>query len=187
MKAKKVIACCASIVIGMAMSFTTHALPDNLWTSVPLTTAAQRHAGLAGGEGMQMIFGIAYAAANPNIVYMVSDTSQVWKSTDGGSTWQMKHKGFHANGGISLAVDPINENVVFVAGSNAEPYCDMSSPADGIYRTLDGGDSWSLMKPTPYFRGKEGTHFAFDKSSSKEQQNHCDICRYSYGGHIKIG
>jgi len=170
MKAKKVIACCASIVIGMAMSFPTHALPDNLWTSVPLTTPAQRHAGLAGGEGMQMIFGIAYAAANPNIVYMVSDTSQVWKSTDGGSTWQMKHKGFHANGGISLAVDPINENVVFVAGSNAEPYCDMSSPADGIYRTLDGGDSWSLMKPTPYFRGKEGAHFAFDKSSSRNNR-----------------
>ncbi|MBM2832849.1 MAG: hypothetical protein HW406_10 [Candidatus Brocadiaceae bacterium] len=122
-----------------------------------------------GGEGMQMVFGIAYATSNPNIVYMVSDTSQVWKSTDGGTTWQMKHKGFQANGGISIAVDPVNENVVFVAGSNAETYY-VVSPADGIYRTLDGGENWSLVKQTPYFRGKEGTHFAFDKSSPKDNR-----------------
>lgn len=141
----------------------------NTWTSVPLTSTRQDRQGFIGGEGMQMVFGLAYAPSNPDIVYMVSDTSQVWKSTDGGHTWQMKHKGFVANGGISIAVDPANENIIFVSGSNAESYY-TTSPADGIYRTLDGGENWTLVKPTPYFRDKEGSHFAFDPGSSVDKQ-----------------
>jgi photosystem II stability/assembly factor-like uncharacterized protein len=81
----------------------------------------------------------------------------------------MKHNGILSNGGISIAVDPKNENIVFVAGSNAEPYHSISL-ADGIYRTLDGGENWKLVKQTPYFRGKEGIHFAFDQNSSTGKQ-----------------
>ncbi|MBI5043430.1 MAG: hypothetical protein HZC10_06310 [Nitrospirae bacterium] len=63
----------------------------------------------------------------------------------------------------------MNENIIFVAGSHAEKR-DNISPADGIYRTLDGGENWTLVKQTPYLRGKEGIHFAFDKGSSNENQ-----------------
>jgi len=78
--------------------------PDNLhinteipplyknWKSVPLRTQAQKDAGLSGGEGMQMVHSISYAPSNPEIVYFVSDTSQVWKSTDSGNSWQYKRK-----------------------------------------------------------------------------------------------
>lgn len=151
------------ILALILLLFDTNAFPNNdSWTPIPLTSAKQKQEGLKGGEGMQMVFGIAYAPSNPNVVYIVSDTSQAWKSADGGNTWQMRHKGFMANGGISIAVDPLNENIAFVAGSHAEKHGNIS-PADGIYRTLDGGENWTLVKQTPYFRGKEGVHFAFDK------------------------
>ncbi|MDY6953601.1 MAG: hypothetical protein SWE60_18990, partial [Thermodesulfobacteriota bacterium] len=76
------------------------------WEAVPLCTAAQERLGLAGGEGMQMVWGIAFAPSSPNVVYLVSDTSQVWRSDNSGQTWAMKHRGFLANGGVSLVVAP---------------------------------------------------------------------------------
>lgn len=136
------------------------------WERVPLRSQAQRNAGLFGGEGMQMVHSISYAPSNPDIVYFASDTSQVWKSVNGGKSWQSKRNGFRAKGGVSLVVDPLNENVVFVSGSRHKAdEAPVSSPVDGIYRTLDGGDSWQLVKQTDYYRGKEGQHFVFDSKS----------------------
>lgn len=136
------------------------------WEQVPLRSYAQKEKGAFGGEGMQMIFGIAYAYSNPETVYLVSDTSQVWKSTDGGSSWKMKHKGFFSNGGIAIAVDPVNEDIVFAAGSAHR--LAHSSHADGIYRSTDGGENWELVKSTAFFRGREGEHFAFNPGSNDD-------------------
>jgi len=87
-----------------------------------------------------------------------------------------KGRGFESLGGMSLVVDPLNENVVFVSGSRHKVGADLSSPVDGIYRTLDGGNSWQLVKQTAYFRGKEGQHFVFDpKSFDKKQNRHLTV------------
>jgi len=51
---------------------------------MPLRTPEQKSAGLPGGEGMQQIYDLAYSPSNPSIVYLGVDTSQVWKSIDGG-------------------------------------------------------------------------------------------------------
>jgi len=135
------------------------------WEAVPLRTAVQQSLGLSGGEGMQMVWGIRFAPSKANVVYLVSDTSQVWKSEDGGHTWAMKHKGFLANGGLSLVVAPHDEELVFVAGS-----VHVSGPsdpvADGIYRSKDGGDSWELVRQTAFCRlgdDKGGANFVIDQ------------------------
>ena len=128
----------------------------------PCEHKPQKNAGMIGGEGMQMVWGLSYAPSNPAIVYLVKDNAQTWKSEDGGKTWEMKHKGFMAKGGISLTVNPNNENTVFVAGCNQKGNND--SIAVGIYRTTNGGDSWELVYKTPFYRledKKGGTHFAF--------------------------
>lgn len=167
---------CKVLICLMAMAmFNGVALPDPntpdggaintaaYWTQVPLRSQGQYETGLTGGEGMQLITGITYAASNQKVVYLVSDTSQVWKSEDGGNSWQRKHKGFLSNGGLSIIVHPTNENIAFVAGSVMEP--DVSDEdADGIYRTLDGGESWQLVRQTPFTNldsEKGGVHFAF--------------------------
>ncbi len=139
-----------------------------IWERVPLRSLRQKNSGIFGGEGMQMVHSISYAPSNPDIAYFVSDTSQVWKSVDGGNSWRSKRNGFRANGGVSLVVDPGNENVVFVSGSRHKADGSLtSSPADGIYRSVDGGETWELVKQTDYYRGKEGQHFAFDLNSFK--------------------
>jgi len=140
------------------------AATQNEWQQVLIRTAAQKTAGLSGGSGGQMIFGITYAPSNSNIVFFVTDTSQVWKSTDGGNAWRMKHKGFGPNGGASVAVDPNNENNILVAGNTMSSATAPSDAAKGIYRTTNGGDNWSLVKSVSFVRpdsDKTGVLFAY--------------------------
>lgn len=132
---------------------------------------------------MQMIQSIAYAPSNPQIVYLVSDVSQVWKSIDGGKTWRMKHRGFSANGGLSVAVDPLNENIAFVAGSIGWPASRYKStdPLCGIFRTIDGGNNWNLVKKASYFKRDDGDnggkYFAFVTMDHEKSQ-----CKTLYAG-----
>lgn len=141
-----------------------------IWNLMPLKSENMLQSGRFGGEAMQMIHGYSFSPSNRNILYFVNDTGGVFKSADGGDHWESKRNGFKPNGGISIGVDPRNENVVFVTAS-LHTNNSLTSPVDGIYRSLDGGDSWSLVKPTPYYRNKEGQHFAFDPTSFKDNRH----------------
>ena len=137
---------------------------SNQWQQVAKRTQAQKTAGLAGGEGMQMIFSITYAPSDPSIVYFVTDTQGVWKSTDGGTSWQRKSGEYPTSGGISIVVDPTNENIVYTAGSvHSFNDTDTSVTVEGIIRTADGGDTWTLVKPAHFHRsaGFGGNHIDF--------------------------
>jgi photosystem II stability/assembly factor-like uncharacterized protein len=166
---KKILTTCLKVLstLLLVISLTFGLIYGAEWESVPIRSISQKNAGLLGGEGMQMIQSIAYAPTNPQVLYLVSDTSQVWKSIDGGKVWKMKHNGFYANGGLSVVVDPLNENIVFVAGSIGYPSNrdKFSDPLCGIFRTTDGGANWKLVKKTSYFKrdagDNGGKYFAF--------------------------
>ncbi len=129
---------------------------EEVWRQVPLRSETQARRGLLGGEGMQMVQSIAYAPSNPERAYLSSNTSQVWESKDGGKTWSMNHQGFYANGGLSVAVDPLNEDIVFVAGTIGYPIerYQPTDPLCGIFRKT--GETWKLMKKTLYFSRETG-------------------------------
>lgn len=94
---------------------------------------------------------VVVAPSNPEVLYVASGEGLqrpdlsigdgIYKSTDGGKSWQ--HLGLQDGQQIgSLAIDPKNENRVFAAvlghpyGPNAER---------GIYRTTDGGKTWEKV------------------------------------------
>ena len=65
----------------------------------------------------------------------------IYKSTDGGTTWQ--HMGLERTGRIGrIIVDPHDPNTVFVAalGHGYGP-----QPERGVYRTTDGGKTWQRV------------------------------------------
>ncbi|MCB0371786.1 MAG: glycosyl hydrolase [Muricauda sp.] len=92
---------------------------------------------------------IAVSESNPNIVVagmgehpargvMTSMGDGVYKSTDAGKTW--KHIGLDETRHISdVIIDPTNPNILFVAAQGAQYG---SSSERGVYRSLDGGQTW---------------------------------------------
>jgi photosystem II stability/assembly factor-like uncharacterized protein len=77
----------------------------------------------------------------PNIFRSSMAGCGVYKSNDGGETWE--HKGLAATHTISrIVVHPTNPDVVYVAASGHE-WTD--NPERGVYRTTDGGENWELV------------------------------------------
>jgi photosystem II stability/assembly factor-like uncharacterized protein len=94
---------------------------------------------------------IAVADANPEIVYVgtgtadprgnVSNGDGMYKSIDGGKTWQ--HIGLEKAGLIGrIRIHPQNPNLVYVA---AVGNCFGPNKERGVYRTKDGGQTWDQV------------------------------------------
>jgi hypothetical protein len=112
---------------------------------------------------------VAIDPANPNVLFASSwermrgpyflksggPGSALWKSTDGGETWnEVKGGGFPATtkGRIGLAIAPSNGQVVYAlveADSNPNPRGKPGTAvrpqqlASGLYRSADGGTTWT--------------------------------------------
>ena len=94
---------------------------------------------------------LAVAPSNPDIIYVgsgeglqrpdLSTGDGIYKSTDGGKTWRNTGlRDAQQIGGI--AIDPQNPNRVFVAALG-HPYG--PNTERGVYRTLDGGQTWQRV------------------------------------------
>ena len=72
----------------------------------------------------------------------ISPGGGIFKSTDGGVTWELK--GLVQTQVIGrIRVHPTNPDIVYVA---ALGHVWDSNPERGLYRTQDGGESWELVK-----------------------------------------
>ncbi|MFC2158549.1 hypothetical protein ACFLT9_12000, partial [Acidobacteriota bacterium] len=93
---------------------------------------------------------IALAPSNPNVIWLGSGESLkkarnftnpgtgVFRSNDGGRTW--KNMGLPDSYHIGeVAVHPTNPDIVFVA---VQGHFWSSNPNRGLYRTIDGGETW---------------------------------------------
>ena len=101
---------------------------------------------------------------DPNIVY-VAATGHTWgytgdrglfKTTDGGKTWQKLTNGLPDDGktgAIDIVVDPKDPNVMYVSfwqRLRQPSRIDSGGPNGGIFKTIDGGKSWrKLTKGLP--------------------------------------
>ncbi len=99
--------------------------------------------------GVSSIGAVEVAPSNASIVYVgtgdmvtggtINEGNGVYKSTDAGKTWT--HVGLDASKQIpSMVVDPRNANIVLVA---AQGDVHAKSDARGVFRTTDGGATWT--------------------------------------------
>jgi xyloglucan-specific exo-beta-1,4-glucanase len=82
-------------------------------------------------------YNIKIARSNPDVLYALCTTGVLQKSTDAGHTWTvMPSSGVYLYGYYDdvLAVSPVDDKIVFVAGFDIE-------------KSTDGGTTWSSVNP----------------------------------------
>ncbi len=84
---------------------------------------------------------IAIHPNSPETIYLGAASGGVWKSVDNGGSWEYKFDGVNLISIGDLALDPNNENIIY-AGTGEANASSYSFMGDGIYKSLDGGDSW---------------------------------------------
>ena len=86
----------------------------------------------------------AGSVARPNEYWMGTTGGGVFKTTDGGLTWQPMSDRFFGGTIGAIAVDPRNPDVVWVAGGET---CIRGNTAhgDGLWKTSDGGRTWTFL------------------------------------------
>jgi len=98
----------------------------------------------------------ARASENPDIVYVAAlghifgpnDQRGVFRSKDGGKTWDKILSRGNKAGAIDLIIDPSNANVLYAGFWEVyrKPWTlESGGPGGGIFKSTDGGDTWTEL------------------------------------------
>jgi photosystem II stability/assembly factor-like uncharacterized protein len=93
---------------------------------------------------------------DPTTYFLASASGGVWKSTDGGGSWKSVFDEQPVSSIGSLAIAPSNPNVVYVGSGEANIRGNVAE-GNGIYKTSDGGKTWTHVWKQ---RGQIGTMVA---------------------------
>ena len=82
----------------------------------------------------------------------------IYKTTDGGETWERKLFSNEFSGGVDMKMDPNNHRIIYAAlwDQDREPWGSRSGgPGSGIYKSVDAGETWEkLTNGLPDYLGK---------------------------------
>ena len=97
---------------------------------------------------------------NPDLVYVAAlghafgpnDQRGVFRSTDGGREWEQILFRSEKAGAIDLSMDPNNPRIIYAAvweGLCTPWSLTSGGPDSGLYKTTDGGDTWTELTRNP--------------------------------------
>ncbi|MGH2496251.1 MAG: VPS10 domain-containing protein [Ktedonobacteraceae bacterium] len=91
------------------------------------------------------VVAVAGDAQHSQIFYFGSTGGGIWKTTDGGILWENVSDGYFKRASIgALAVAESDPNVIYV-GMGETTIRSNVSHGDGVYRSTDGGKSWTHL------------------------------------------
>lgn len=110
-----------------------------------------------GLENSERIARIIIHPENPDVLYVAvlgalwgdSEDRGVYKTSDGGTTWNKLLYNSPSTGCSDLVMDPNNSEVLYAAmwDFRREPdFFRSGGPGSGIYKTINGGESWEEVK-----------------------------------------
>ena len=109
-----------------------------------------------GLEDTRQIPRIRVHPKNPDLVYVAAlghvwgpnDQRGVFRSKDGGKTWEKILNRGNKAGAIDLIIDPTNANILYAGFWEVyrKPWTlESGGPGSGIFKSTDGGDTWTEL------------------------------------------
>ncbi|MFK7774697.1 MAG: WD40/YVTN/BNR-like repeat-containing protein [Saprospiraceae bacterium] len=87
---------------------------------------------------------VAGIANNPNLYYIGTAGGGVWKTKDGGNTWNCISDGYFGGSIGAVAVAESDPNVIYV-GEGEQTVRGNVSSGKGLWRSTDAGDTWKSI------------------------------------------
>ena len=78
----------------------------------------------------------------PNLFYFGATGGGVWKTTDGGRSWESMSDGFFGGSVGAITVSKSDPNVIYVGGGEKTVRGNVSS-GYGIWKSVDAGKTWT--------------------------------------------
>ncbi|HPF00028.1 MAG TPA: T9SS type A sorting domain-containing protein [Bacteroidales bacterium] len=82
---------------------------------------------------------VAQHPTNPDIIYIASPSGGIWKTTDGGITWNTTYDQMTRLGTSCIAIHPLNPDTVFIGTGDKDSW---DTEAFGIQKSHNGGLTW---------------------------------------------
>jgi len=91
------------------------------------------------------VVAVAGVPSQPNVYYFGGTGGGVWKTTNGGASWQPVSDGQLNTGSVgAFAVADSNPNIVYV-GMGEQAIRGNASHGDGVYKSTDAGKTWKHL------------------------------------------
>jgi photosystem II stability/assembly factor-like uncharacterized protein len=119
-----------------------------------------QHMGLASSTGQQMVGRVRIDPNDCNRVYVAvlgdpygpNEERGVYRTTDGGTTWEQVLSRGNQAGAVDLVIDPSNPRTLYAGFWQVyrkEWKLDSGGPGSGLWKSTDGGDSWTELTRNP--------------------------------------
>jgi len=114
-------------------------------------------------EGVGRTSCISFHPTNPEIMLLGTPAGGLWKTTNGGETWEVKTDDLPTLGISAVAFDPINPSIVY-AGTGDRDAGD--APGMGVIKSTDGGETWFFSNAGIDTRTVGAMHICDDATGS---------------------
>ena len=89
---------------------------------------------------------LAVDPLNPQTIYIGAAAGGIWKTTNGGASWQDAGGSLASLTFGAIAIDPSNSNIVYAgAGESIRYFNTTTYSGKGIYKSTNGGSTWTQI------------------------------------------
>ncbi len=107
------------------------------WIPIGLETWTNGNSGYNPGNGR--VNAVTIDPNNSQTIFACAASGGVWKSIDGGSTWNTNTDNFPILGTSDIAIDPNNSNIVYLGTGDRDG---LDTYGVGVYKSTNGGSTW---------------------------------------------